>query len=159
LEHFKGQLKLNRRHTKWCEFIESFPYVVKYKKGKENVVDDALSRRHALITQLDAKILDLESIKELYATDSYFAEPYSKCCNDKGWENITSTMDFYFELTNYAFQIVLFEFCLYRKLMQVVLWDTLELRRRSKCWPIIFLAKNEKRCGKACPALRQLPQS
>jgi hypothetical protein len=34
LRHLKGQLKLNRRHAKWCEFIESFPYVVKYKKGK-----------------------------------------------------------------------------------------------------------------------------
>jgi hypothetical protein len=86
LKHLKGQLKLNRRHAKWCEFIESFLYVVKYKKGKENVVADALSRRHALLTQLDAKILGLESIKELYATDSCFAEPFSKCCDNKGWE-------------------------------------------------------------------------
>jgi hypothetical protein len=39
-----------------------------------------------LITQLDAKILGLESIKELYATDSYFAEPFSKCSDGKGWE-------------------------------------------------------------------------
>jgi len=30
------------------EFIESFPYVVKYKKGKENVVTDALSRKSVL---------------------------------------------------------------------------------------------------------------
>jgi hypothetical protein len=28
LKHLKGQLKLNRRHAKWSEFIESFPYVV-----------------------------------------------------------------------------------------------------------------------------------
>jgi hypothetical protein len=60
LKHLKGQLKRNRRHAKGCEFIESFPYIVKYKKGKENVVADALSRRHALITQLDGKILELE---------------------------------------------------------------------------------------------------
>ena len=85
LKHLKGQLKLNRRHAKWCEFIESFPYIVKYKKGKDNVVADALSRRHALLTQLDAKILGLESIKELYLTDLYFAEPYSKCCDGRGW--------------------------------------------------------------------------
>jgi hypothetical protein len=44
LKHLKGQLKLNRRHAKWCEFIESFPYTVKYKKEKDNVVADALSR-------------------------------------------------------------------------------------------------------------------
>jgi len=42
LKHLKGQLNLNRRHAKWTEFIESFPYVVKYKKGKDNIVADAL---------------------------------------------------------------------------------------------------------------------
>ncbi|XP_065874841.1 uncharacterized protein [Euphorbia lathyris] len=46
LKHLKGQQKLNRRHAKWVEFIETFPYVIKYKQGKENVVADALSRRH-----------------------------------------------------------------------------------------------------------------
>ncbi|RVW93306.1 Transposon Ty3-I Gag-Pol polyprotein [Vitis vinifera] len=35
---------LNRRHAKWVEFIETFPYVIKYKQGKENIVVDALSR-------------------------------------------------------------------------------------------------------------------
>jgi len=84
LKHLKGQLKLNRRHAKWSEFIESFPYIVKYKKGKDNVVADALSRRHALLSQLDSKILGLESIKDFYATDTCFAEPFSKCCDGKG---------------------------------------------------------------------------
>ena len=28
LKHLKGQLELNRRHAKWSEFIESFPYIV-----------------------------------------------------------------------------------------------------------------------------------
>ncbi|KAG8069415.1 hypothetical protein GUJ93_ZPchr0005g15482 [Zizania palustris] len=85
LQHLKGQLKLNRRHAKWSEFIEYFPYIVKYKKGKENVVVDALSRSHALLSQLDSKMLGLESIKELYATDPSFAEPFCKCCDGKGW--------------------------------------------------------------------------
>ena len=31
LKHLKGQDKLNRRHAKWMEFIETFPYVIKYK--------------------------------------------------------------------------------------------------------------------------------
>ncbi|GMI66644.1 hypothetical protein HRI_000333700 [Hibiscus trionum] len=45
LKHIRGQHKLNKRHAKWVEFLESFPYVIKYKKGKENIVADALSRR------------------------------------------------------------------------------------------------------------------
>ena len=86
LKHLKGQLKLNKRHAKWSEFIESFPYIVKYKKGKENIVANALSRRHALLSRLDAKILGSENIKDLYATNSFFAEPFAKCCDGKGWE-------------------------------------------------------------------------
>ena len=84
LKHLKGQLKLNQRHAKWSKFIESFSYIVKYKKGKDNVVADDLSRHHALLSQLDSKILGLESIKDLYATDTCFAEPFSKCCDGKG---------------------------------------------------------------------------
>jgi len=41
LKHLKGQGKLSRRHAKWVEFIETFPYVIKYKQGKENIVADA----------------------------------------------------------------------------------------------------------------------
>ena len=35
LKHIKSQAKLNRRHAKWVEFIETFPYVIKHKKGKK----------------------------------------------------------------------------------------------------------------------------
>jgi len=45
LKHLKGKGKLSRKHAKWVEFIETFPYVIKYKQGKENIVADALSRR------------------------------------------------------------------------------------------------------------------
>ena len=38
LKYLKTQANLNKRHAKWVEFIESFPYVVKYKKGKDNIV-------------------------------------------------------------------------------------------------------------------------
>ncbi|KAL5580735.1 hypothetical protein UlMin_013177 [Ulmus minor] len=38
LKHLKGQQRLNKRHAKWVEFIETFPYVIRYKQGKENVV-------------------------------------------------------------------------------------------------------------------------
>ena len=79
LKYLKGQGKLSKRHIKWVEFIESFPYVIKYKKGKENIVADALSRRHALITTLSSKLLGFESIKGMYANDSDFASVYMAC--------------------------------------------------------------------------------
>jgi Reverse transcriptase (RNA-dependent DNA polymerase)/RNase H-like domain found in reverse transcriptase/Retrotransposon gag protein/Integrase zinc binding domain/Integrase core domain/Zinc knuckle len=86
LKYLKGQAKLNRRHAKWIEFIETFPYVVKYKKGKENIVADALSRKNVLLNQLEVKVPGLENIKELYPTDHEFSEPYAKCTTGKGWE-------------------------------------------------------------------------
>ncbi|XP_019059496.1 PREDICTED: uncharacterized protein LOC109117167 [Tarenaya hassleriana] len=60
LKHLKGQTALKRRHTKWLEFIETFPYVIKYKKGKDNVVADALSRRHTLISVMETQMFGFE---------------------------------------------------------------------------------------------------
>ena len=53
LKHLKGQHKLSRHHAKSVEFIETFPYVIKYKQGKENVVSDALS--HSERVNIDGK--------------------------------------------------------------------------------------------------------
>jgi len=64
LKYLKGQSKLNRKHAKWMEFMESFPYVIKYKKGQVNVVDDALYRRFALISILNARLMGFEQVKE-----------------------------------------------------------------------------------------------
>lgn len=79
LKHLRGQTKLNKRHAKWVEFLESFPYVIKYKQGKENIVADALSRRYALLNYLDVKLLGFAYLKELYADDSDFGEVYKLC--------------------------------------------------------------------------------
>jgi hypothetical protein len=63
LKYLNGQGKLNKRHAKWVEFLEQFPYVIKHKKGKANVVADALSRRYVLLSTLETKIFGLEHIK------------------------------------------------------------------------------------------------
>jgi hypothetical protein len=76
LKHIRGQAKLNKHHTKWVEFIEIFSYIIKHKKGKENVIADGLPRRYTILSQLDHKIFGLESIKELYATDVDFKDAY-----------------------------------------------------------------------------------
>ncbi|KAF7832987.1 Transposon Ty3-G Gag-Pol polyprotein [Senna tora] len=81
LKHLKGQDKLNRRHARWVEFIETFPYVIQYKQGKENVVADALSRRFALISTLSAKFLGFEHLKELYMNDPDFGNVFGECEN------------------------------------------------------------------------------
>ncbi|RDX62710.1 Retrovirus-related Pol polyprotein from transposon 17.6, partial [Mucuna pruriens] len=57
LKHLRDQGKLNKRHAKWVEFLEQFPYVIKHKQGKINVMVDALCRKYALIAMFQAKIL------------------------------------------------------------------------------------------------------
>jgi hypothetical protein len=79
LKHLKGQGKLNIRHAQWMKFIETFPYVIKYKQGKENIVADALSRRYAIIFTLNAKLLGFEYIKEFYVNDDDFASVFAAC--------------------------------------------------------------------------------
>ena len=74
LKHLKGKHKLNKRHARWMEFVETFPYVIRYKQGKENIVADAFSWRYVLICTLDAKFLGFEHIKELYPLDQEFSE-------------------------------------------------------------------------------------
>ncbi|XP_019432645.1 PREDICTED: uncharacterized protein LOC109339632, partial [Lupinus angustifolius] len=79
LKYLKGQGKLNKRHARWVEFLEQFPYVVKHKKGKANVVADALSRRHTLLSTLETKLFGLECIKEQYEHDKDFSQIYASC--------------------------------------------------------------------------------
>ncbi|RDX65756.1 Retrovirus-related Pol polyprotein, partial [Mucuna pruriens] len=70
LKFLKSQGKLQKRHAKWLEFIEMFPYVIEYKNGKENTMADALSRRYVLLTSLQTKLLGFEIIKDLYVWNS-----------------------------------------------------------------------------------------
>jgi hypothetical protein len=85
LKHIRGQAELNKRHAKWVEFIETFPYIIKHMKWKENVIADALSRCYIMLSQLDHKIFGLESIKELYATDIDFKDAYENCRERRTW--------------------------------------------------------------------------
>ncbi|KAA3457133.1 Transposon Ty3-I Gag-Pol polyprotein [Gossypium australe] len=81
LKYVEGQHKLNKRHAKWIEYLESFSYVIKYKKGKEKVVADALPRRYTLLTTLDSKLLGFHYMKELYIGDDDFRNIYATCEN------------------------------------------------------------------------------
>ncbi|RDY05239.1 hypothetical protein CR513_10944, partial [Mucuna pruriens] len=79
LKCLEGQHKISKRHSKWIKFLEQFPYVIKHKQGKVNIVADALSRRHTLLTMLEAKLLGFEILKDLYMDDNDFKEAYDHC--------------------------------------------------------------------------------
>jgi hypothetical protein len=83
LKHIRTQTNLNRRHANWVEFIESFPYIIKHKNGKENVIADALSRRYTMLSQLDFKIFGLQTVKDQYVDDADFKDILVQCMNGK----------------------------------------------------------------------------
>jgi len=79
LKYIRRKCKLNKRHAKWVEFLEKFPYVIKCKRGKTNLVANAISRRHTLLSSLGAQILGFDNIRELYVSDEYFSPIYASC--------------------------------------------------------------------------------
>jgi hypothetical protein len=86
LKYLKGQANLNKQHTRWIEFIEMFAYIIKHKKGKDNIIADALSRHYNMLSQLDYKIFGLETLKELYATDLDFRDAYENYRQGRTWQ-------------------------------------------------------------------------
>ena len=96
LKHICSQAKLNKLHAKWVEFIESFPYVIKHKKGKDNVIDDAFSRRYTMLSQLDFKKFGLGTIKDLYMQDADFKEVMQNCKDGRTWNKFVLSDGFVF---------------------------------------------------------------
>ncbi|RDX65074.1 hypothetical protein CR513_56299, partial [Mucuna pruriens] len=66
LKHLRSQTKFNKRHEKWIEFLEKFPYIIKHKNGKINIIVDVLSRRYSLLSMLETKFLAFDHLNKLY---------------------------------------------------------------------------------------------
>ncbi|WVZ98072.1 hypothetical protein U9M48_043553 [Paspalum notatum var. saurae] len=134
LKHIRTQTNLNRRHATWVEFIESFPYIIKHKNGKENVIADALSRRYTMLSRLDFKIFGLQTVKDQYVDDADFKDILAHCMNGKPWGKFHMQDGFLFRANNLCvFQQARFVFCCYGKHTEAVLWDTLVSTRHMRC--------------------------
>uniref|UniRef100_A0A2N9GCV0 RNA-directed DNA polymerase n=1 Tax=Fagus sylvatica TaxID=28930 RepID=A0A2N9GCV0_FAGSY len=67
LKHLKGQQRLNRRHAKWVGFIETFPYVIRYKKVNERTSLDG-QKKAEMVKKLHESVRQhIEKKNEQYA--------------------------------------------------------------------------------------------
>lgn len=61
------------------EFIKTFPYIIQYKRGKENIIANALSSlRYTLLSTLNVRLLGFDYIKKSYINDD-FSVVYNAC--------------------------------------------------------------------------------
>ena len=56
---------LNRRHATWVEFLQAYNFTIKYKAGLQNVVADALSRKHSLLSSIEVRVIEFETFKDV----------------------------------------------------------------------------------------------
>ena len=88
--HFPTQPKLTRRQARWMELLQEYDFTFKYKRGIDNVVPDALSRRpdhledttttmaiNSLTVQLDPGIR--QRLMDSYAEDPKLGSIHQSC--------------------------------------------------------------------------------
>ena len=79
LQYLNSQGKLNQRHLKWVEFLQSYTFFLKHRSGKSNRVVDALSIRHLLLTQMQIEVVGFKELTNLYLEDPDFVEAWKAC--------------------------------------------------------------------------------
>ena len=65
LQYIMQQPKLNLKHVKWVEFLQSFTFVLKHISGQSNRVVDALSRRLLIMQENQIQVLGFEYLGDL----------------------------------------------------------------------------------------------
>jgi hypothetical protein len=76
IEIYKQRSKLNQRHMKWVELLQSYTFILKHRFGRPNKFVDALSIRKTLLTPMIVDMVGLEEIKKLYEIYAYFVESW-----------------------------------------------------------------------------------
>lgn len=90
LENFHHQRDLSRRQARWQDFLSQYDFTIKYIKGEDNSVADALSRLPSVPHHTITSILDIQADKELLhkIKDNYKNNPFTKKALDQSLPNL-----------------------------------------------------------------------
>lgn len=81
LQYVMHQQKLNHKHAKCVEYLQSFNFVLEHISGQANKVADALSSKVLLLQESTIQVLGFEHLRDLYQMDTDFREAYDACQN------------------------------------------------------------------------------
>ena len=117
LKYLNSQQKLNARHARWVEYLQSYTFVLKHKAGSENCAADALSRRVTLLFTSQVEVTGFERIKEEYndCPDLGTSTPTSppiEILESISFRRGISLKDPSFTLTAHLFKTFFYESCM-----------------------------------------------
>ena len=79
LQYLNSQGKLNQRHLKWVEFLQSYTFVLKHWSGNSTKIAYDLSRRQLLLTEMQIEVVGFNELNTLYPDDLDFGEAWKAC--------------------------------------------------------------------------------
>ena len=65
--------------------MQSYTFVLKHRSRGSNMIADALSRRHLLLTVMQVEVIGFDELKNLYQEDLDFAKAWKACKNLLLW--------------------------------------------------------------------------
>ncbi|XP_078444229.1 uncharacterized protein LOC144713509 [Wolffia australiana] len=74
---FYALKKVSDRNARWIAYLQDYTFVIRHKKGKDNVVVDALSRRPLVHNMVKTQVLGFEKIRDDYVECPDFSKVYS----------------------------------------------------------------------------------
>ncbi|XP_078446574.1 uncharacterized protein LOC144715513 [Wolffia australiana] len=77
LRHLHDQKKVSNRHARWIAYLQDYTFVIRHKKGKDNAIADALSRRPLVLNMVKTQVLGFERLRDDYAECPDFSKVYS----------------------------------------------------------------------------------
>ena len=96
MKHIRSQVKLNRRHARWVEFIESFPYIIKHKREKTTLLLMHYRDVTPCYLNLTSIFFGLETIKQQYVHDAEFKDVLLNCKEGRTWNKFVLNDGFVF---------------------------------------------------------------
>ncbi|XP_078433679.1 uncharacterized protein LOC144704971 [Wolffia australiana] len=118
LHHLHDQRKVSDRHVNWIAYLQDLMFLVRHKKGKDNMVADALSRRPLVLNMMKTQVLGFEQLLKDYSGCPNFGKIFAQVRDS----TVPSSRDYYID---YGYLFRGKRLCIPRRsLRDFLVWET-----------------------------------